>query len=104
MKKLLIYLLLLANFCSGLAFALDTHSEAMVGHDVEIVDLASGSDHNHPGDLHHDDHSCHGVAHLTGVFTSTTALVVLAERDYRSSLVVALPSLYITPLLRPPII
>ena len=104
MKRILICLLLLANLSSGLAFAWDTHPEAMVGHDSAAVNLVY-DDHDHPdGDLHHDEHCCHGAAHLTGIFTTVSTPLIEVESSYRFSMMDTLPSLYITPLLRPPIV
>jgi len=103
MKKLFVLIILLANLCSSLAFAWDTHPEATMGHDSVAASLVD-DDHKHPdGDLHNDDHSCHGAAHLMGIFTTISAQILDAQGDYRFSLMDALPSLYITPLLRPPI-
>ena len=104
MKRILICILLVANLTSGLAFAWDTHPEAMVGHDLAAVNMVD-DDHNHPdGDLHHDDHCCHGAAHLMGIFTTVSTPLIEMESTYRFSMMDTLPSLYITPLLRPPIV
>lgn len=105
MKRLLVYFLLIANLCSGLAFAWDTHPEAMVGHDTVMVDLVAGVDHDHPdGDLHHGDHCCHGISHLIGMFYDASTPVAVADCNHQSSLVSVSPLPYITPLLRPPIV
>ena len=105
MKRLLIYILLLANLCSGLAFAWDTHPEAMVGSDVAAINLAASVDHGDPADdLHHHDHSCHSPAHLVGVFYDATMPVVPTVQDHHTLSHFVLPTLYITPLLRPPIV
>lgn len=104
MKRILVYILLVANLASGLAFAWDTHPEAMVGHDSAAVNLV-GDDHNHPdGDLHHNDHCCHGAAHLMGIHSVVSTLGTKMKSGYRVSRIDTLPSLYITPLLRPPIV
>ena len=104
MKRILISILLVANFASGLAFAWDAHPEAMVGHDSVAVNLLDG-DHDHSdGGIHHDDHCCHGAAHLMGIFTSVSTPIVEMQSTYRFSMIETLPSLYITPLLRPPIV
>ena len=104
MKRILICILLVANLASGLAFAWDTHPEAMVGHDFAAVNLVD-DDHNHPdGDLHHDDHCCHGAAHLMGIHSTVSTSDINATNAYRVSTTDTLPSLYISPLLRPPIV
>ena len=104
MKRILVCILLVANLASGLAFAWDTHPEAMVGHDSAAVNLVD-DDHDHPdGDLHHEDHCCHGAAHLMGILISVSTPLIDAQGSYRFSLMDTLPSLYITPLLRPPIV
>lgn len=104
MKRILICLLLLANLSSGLVFAWDTHPEAMVGHDFAAVELV-GDGHEHPdGDLHHDDHSCHAAAHLMGIVTTDSTSLIETGKSYRLSMMATLSSLYITPLLRPPIV
>lgn len=105
MNKTLIYLLLLANLCAGTAFAWDTHPEAMLGHDSAAINMMLDEDHSHPdGDLHHEDHCCHGAAHLVGViFTQTTQFVADSDTDFFA---LSQPPrfLYIAPLLRPPIV
>jgi len=104
MKKAITFLLLLANLYTGLAFAWDSHPEAMVGHDAVMVDLVA-NDHEHPdGDQHHEDHCCHGAAHMTGIFEALSSQAIIPDGNYHSSFAVVLPSLYITPLLRPPIV
>lgn len=104
MKRILICILLFANLTSGLAFAWDTHPEAMVGHDFAAVELVDDG-HDHPeGDLHHDDHCCHGAAHLTGIHSIVSTSDMNMKSGYRVSTIDTLPSLYITPLLRPPIV
>lgn len=97
-KLILVYILLIANLSSGLAFAWDTHPEAIVGHDSTAVEQLAG-DHDHP-----DDHCCHGAAHLLGVFTTVSTPTNEKMVSYLFSMMTALPSLYITPLLRPPIV
>ena len=105
MNKTLIYLLLFATLCAGTAFAWDTHPEAMAGHDSAAGNMMAGEDHNHPdGDLHHDDHCCHGAAHLVGViFTHTTKFTVDSDNEF-FALSQTPNLLYIAPLLRPPIV
>jgi len=105
MKKILIYILLLANLSTGLAFAWDTHPEAMVGHDSAAIDLLTDADHDHPdGDLHHSDHCCHGAAHLVGiVFNHSTQFVAGSDNDFIAFSTTP-KFLYIAPLLRPPIV
>ena len=74
-----------------------------MGHDaaVNLMD----DDQEHPdGDFHHDDHSCHASAHLIGIFTAVSIPLLDVKSGYRVSTTDTLPSLYITPLLRPPIV
>lgn len=101
MKKILICLLLLAHLCTGLAFALDTHPEAVLSHDSAKIDLH----YNHSSsDLQYDDHHCHGAAHLVGLIFSETTLFMTNSRH---NFFVKPPTpthLYIAPLLRPPIV
>jgi len=105
MKKILICLLLLANLNTGLAFAWDTHLEAMVGHDSTAIDLLTDADHEHPdGDLHHSDHCCHGAAHLVGLIFNQSTPFVASSHDGFIVLSQAPALLYIAPLLRPPIV
>jgi len=105
MKKILICLLLLANLSTGLAFALDTHPEAMVGHDSTAIDLLTAADHELPdGDLHQSDHCCHGAAHLVGLIFNQATPFVARGHDGFIVLSQAPALLYIAPLLRPPIV
>jgi len=105
MKKILICLLLLANLSTGLAFALDSHPEAIVGHDSAAIELLAGSDYEHPdGDLHHNDHCCHGAAHFVGLIFNHTTPFVASSADGYIALTQAPSLLYIAPLLRPPIV
>jgi len=104
MKKILVCLLLLANLSTGLAFALDSHPEGVVGHDSVAIELLANSDHDHSdGDLHHNDHCGHAAAHLLGlIFNPTTSCVVSSHHGFM--VLSQTPTfLYIAPLLRPPI-
>ncbi len=104
MRTILINFLLLTNLCSGLALAWDSHPEALVGHDSATVGLLA-DDHDHADDdLHHDDHCCHGAAHMMGMLPTATAPTMDMTSGYRFSMMHAIPSLYLTPLLRPPIV
>ncbi|NOX76348.1 MAG: hypothetical protein GXP17_06990 [Gammaproteobacteria bacterium] len=104
MKKLMTYLLLLATLWSGVAFAWDSDPEVIVGHGAVVIDLAA-ADHDYPNNgLQHCDHCCHGAAHLTGIFYDTCMQDVAASRNHHSFLAITPTSLYIAPLLRPPIV
>ncbi len=104
MKKVLICLLLLANLSLGLAYAWDVHPGSVVGHDLLSADLSACEKHDHAeGDLHHDNHCGHGSAHLVGlVFTQTAPFSMVSNSDFIVSAQTP-RSLYIAPLLRPPI-
>ncbi len=104
MKKILICLLLLANLSTGLAFALDTHPAAMVGHDSATADLLVTAGQNYPDDdQYHNDHCCHAAAHLVGlIFNQNTPFVARSHDDF-IALFQAPTFRYIAPLLRPPI-
>jgi len=101
MKKTLICLLLLANFCSGLAFALDAHSEAIVGGDLST--MAFVDQHQPDDDLHYDDHCSHGAAHLTGIVFEQQLGFLVGQKNQFLALSQTPNNLYITPFLRPPI-
>ncbi len=105
MKKILIYILLLANLGAGLAFALDTHSEGMLGYDSVAIDLrVVGADyHLHDGDLDNNDHCCHGAAHLVGFVSHQNVQFIEGNHDDFIVLSQTPTLLYISPLLRPPI-
>ena len=104
MKKLLLCLLLLVHLCSGMAFAWDSHPEAIAGHDAASFDLAADDAGQHPdSDQHHDNHGCHGAAHLTGIVHDTTTPVMAAGRDVYAFPAAAIPFRYLSPHLRPPI-
>ncbi len=105
MKKILICLLLLANLSTGLAFALDIHPEAMVGHASTSIDLLTDADHELPdSDLHQSDHCCHGAAHLVGLIFHQSTPFVARGHDGFIVLSQTPALLYIAPLLRPPIV
>jgi len=104
MKKSLTYLLLLATLWSGMSFAWDNDPERVVGHGVIVLDqLADADPAFHDGGLQHCDHCCHGAAHLTGIFYDTCMHDVVSGGEHPSFVAIAPPSLYIAPLLRPPI-
>ncbi|VAW87044.1 hypothetical protein MNBD_GAMMA16-610 [hydrothermal vent metagenome] len=105
MKKILIYILLLANLGAGLAFAWDSHPEGVVGHDTVVIDWPTVAGHDHSDDdLDHADHCCHGAAHLVGLIFSQGALLA-ARSDYEFFMFSRTPNIrYISPLLRPPIV
>ncbi len=110
MKKFLISILLLTSLCSGSAFAWDKHPASMSDHTVTVaMDMAAGLDHDHSNDFpkngpYPDDHCGHGAAHLVGIFYDASFKMLTIDYNYRVVAVISLPSLYISPLLRPPII
>jgi len=83
MKRTVLYILLLANLFSGLAFAWDSHPEAMAGHEA--------------------NHCCHGAAHLIGFIHEPATPLLLAGGKHPFSPPAPLLSLPIAPHLRPPI-
>ena len=65
--------------------------------------------HDHSSDFHKngaypDDHCGHGAAHLVGIFYDASLKALNIDRSYRAVTVISLPFLYISPLLRPPIV
>jgi len=105
MKKFLTYMLLLANLFSGMAFALDNDPAAMLGHEVTTINQMLDADLEHPNDgLSYGDHCSHGAAHLVGIFYNTPLKDVTVDNNHQSVSVASLPFLYISPLLRPPIV
>jgi len=104
MKRLMICLLLLANLSSGLAFAWDTHSEAYFGHNPEAVDLADQNSPSPGGDEHTDHHCCHGAAHLLVIVHNEAVPFLVNDQHNLTASTQSLRSLYIAPLLRPPIV
>lgn len=105
MKKILIYILLLANLGAGLAFALDIHSEGMLGYDSAATDLRVGANHSpHDGDLDKEDHCCHGAAHLVGLVLHQTTPYIEGNNNSFITLSQTPTLLYLSPLLRPPIV
>jgi len=105
MKRILIYILLLANFGAGLAFAWNSHPEGMASYDTVVIDWPIAADHDHSDDdLQHVDHCCHGAAHLVGLIFSQNTLFV-ARNHYEFFMLSLTPNLlYLSPLLRPPIL
>ena len=104
MKKILTCLLLLANLSSGLAFAWDSHPEAVVGHDSADINLLADSDYDYPdGGLNHNGHCCHSGAHLVDLIFDHATPFVASSDDAFIVLTQAPVFLYIAPLLRPPI-
>ncbi len=105
MKKTLITLLMLATIFSGTAFAWDKHPVALAGSDIAIPGLvADVVIHNHSNDVHMDDHCAHGAAHLVGIFFDSALPIVASAPGQHAALFTPLASLYISPLLRPPIV
>ncbi len=105
MKKFLICLLLFVNLSTGLAFALDRHPEAMLGHDSTVIDLLTETESDHfDGDQCFNDHFCHGAAHMLGLIFSQTTPFVASHHGGFVGLSQVPTHLYIAPLLRPPIV
>jgi len=102
MKRILIHLLLLSTLFSGLAFAWDTHPEAVVGHDSVALNLLDNADH-HDSETHHSDHCCHANAHLLAMIFNPVAASQTHHDTHLNNLFPALTRRYIAPLLRPPI-
>ncbi len=105
MKKILIYLLLLANLSTGFAFSMDAYPEAAADHSLLEINLLADQDHHYAsGEPHLDDHSCHGAAHLLGL-VSNQPIPLVTHRHEGFSLLSQTPTpLYVAPLLRPPIV
>lgn len=81
--KFLVFLMLLSNA----AWAVDASASAFFGHSVEQTQLANNTSDSlqdqNPSEqqnLEHNDHCCHGVAHLIGM-TSTKLTHIEASRD-----------------------
>jgi len=104
MKKLLILLLLLANICSGTAFAWDNYSRAVIDHDSSIAGMALAAGQHPSSDVHVNDHCAHGAAHLVGIFYNTSLSVAAVCANHHVAARAPLTSRYISPLLRPPIV
>jgi len=105
MKKVLVYLLLFVNLSTGLAFAMDTHPEAMAAHGSTTIDLLTDADDEHSDDdLHHNDHCGHGSAHLIGLIFSHSISFAHGNHIGLTMLFQTPTVLYIAPLLRPPIV
>lgn len=104
MKKILITLLLLANICSGAALAWDKHSTVMAEHDMATAGLVADVDHDHSNDVSADDHCTHGAAHVVGIFYDASLPITTVSSNRYFSALSSLASLYISPLLRPPIV
>ncbi|HFC53146.1 MAG TPA: hypothetical protein ENJ43_01800 [Gammaproteobacteria bacterium] len=104
MKRQLLCLLLLTNICASTALAWDIHPEPLAGHDIVVFERQTAEPHTHSdGERHHANHCCHGAAHLTGCINESAALAVNPNRLQYLSPAATLPSLYLTPHLRPPI-
>ena len=128
MKKIITFLLLFANLCSGSAFAWDKHPElgGEFDHATTMINLAATALHgdtedhaNHYGQLHghanspsdspsnsgghQDDHCSHGSAHLVGIFYNVPLKKVGITQDFLSVHNLSVPYQFISPLLRPPI-
>jgi len=108
MKRTVLYILLLANLFSGLAFAWDSHPEAMAGHEPLVFDRpATAHSHGHgdsaSADWEHANHCCHGAAHLIGFIHEPATPHLLAGGKHPFLSPAPLLSLPIAPHLRPPI-
>ncbi|ALP52811.1 hypothetical protein Tel_06385 [Candidatus Tenderia electrophaga] len=103
MKQTISLMLLITTLWSGLAFAWDSHPEAAMGHGAALVLADDPADHP-DNDLHHADHCCHGASHLTGIFNDFAMHLDAPHGAYQRPRAIALPSLYIPPFLKPPIV
>ncbi|MCF6258399.1 MAG: hypothetical protein L3J98_16030 [Gammaproteobacteria bacterium] len=108
MRKFLISILVLMSLCSGSAFAWDKHPASMSNHGVAVA-MDMTANHDHSDDFsqngsYPDDHCSHGAAHLVGIFYDASLKALNIDHSYRAVAVVSFPSLYISPLLRPPIV
>lgn len=98
-------MLLFANLFSGMAFALDNDPAAMLGHEVTTINQLLDGDIGHSNEgLFSGDHCSHGAAHLVGIFYNTSLKEAAVDNRHQSVSVTSLAFLYITPLLRPPIV
>jgi len=81
----------------------------MAGQDISINDLATSDlatdvSHTYSNDMQADDHCAHGAAHLVGIFYDAKLPLVAVSPNLYVSSIAPLVSLYISPLLRPPIV
>lgn len=118
-KNILIYILLVTTFYSGMVFAWDTDPEALVGHDSELIQLLSTIDHSllDPSlvdssfvensapdeDKHLNDHCCHGISHLVAIIDHSH--IKFTDNSVQDFHISQYPIKYYfhTLLLRPPI-
>lgn len=105
MKRILIYVLLFANLASGIAFAWDAHAGAVLGDEWIGQSVAAGTGDGQPaGDVHEDDHCCHGASHFSGVLADHSASIEASVGVHISQALSVLSSLAISPPRRPPIL
>ena len=112
MKKLLIILLLMSHLGASLAFAWDTHPEAIAGHDTLLLNILSDSTdwaHNSNNDQKqeqgcHADHCCHASVHLLGLVFQSESLIIANLQQLFISYSQSFVAYAIPPLLRPPIV
>ncbi len=101
MKRILIYLLLMVHLLTGMAFAMDTHPEAVVGYNPAAIELLAADDCD--GDLYHGDHCGHASAHMVGLILCQTTQLSPSNKQSFFVRLQTPAHLYIAPLLRPPI-
>jgi len=108
MRRTLLCILLLINLLSGMAYAWDSHPEALAGHDLVnfdgATDIAHSHEHPSTGEWEHLHHCCHGAAHLIGLVYETIAPPRLVAGKPVSGQSASLVSPLLALPLRPPII
>ncbi len=101
MKHATILFLIFAILSSGLAWSLDSHSEAFFGHASEAGFL-NGDPSDQPDDVI-NDHCCHATAHMAGLFSPSKEVFNMPQHHTASYASSRFYSLSIAPPTPPPI-
>ncbi|MCF6212027.1 MAG: hypothetical protein L3K24_15465 [Gammaproteobacteria bacterium] len=100
MRRILLSLLILALFCTGIVWASDAHVDLAPEHAATV----SGCLYDAPlGDSdHHQNHGCHMSSHLVAMTSDSGLIPPLAHDAYFPASLQTLNSRHSAPPIRPP--
>ncbi len=100
MRRILLSLLILALFCTGIVWASDAHVDLAPEHAATV----SGCLYDAPLDDsdHHQNHGCHMSSHLVAMTSDSGLIPPLAHDAYFPASLQTLNSRHSAPPIRPP--
>lgn len=75
MKRFLIYVVIINCLGNTFAWAADTHTESLTGHEITNTNHDADEQDGQQDDRYHDHYCCHGAAHLIGLGSASSIII-----------------------------